>query len=283
MAMTCVFPGIKFQSSVTGYRISCAYTPTKGFQGRFFVYVLVHVDAGTAPGVVDLGANGPPPKGTLQLTGNLGVDHSFPHISLLSTEDIATRREKFRILEFYYDATVSDTDKVRPTLKNTWTRTAQDGQLGPSYKFNLGAGEENLLAFSSRRTTTGGNVLRFSTFGNDKAGNSWFTKIFRFAEDGQAFTIPFAGQTVRINNAVLGCVYLDETFGELLKWPLPPLRRYTDPSVNSELVQMDVAAAAPDRLLADANQRYQPNHLGDIVQTATFFLNDQNERNLQVP
>jgi hypothetical protein len=283
MPMTATFPGAKFTNSVTGYRVSLCYQPGLGFQGQFYVYVHVRVDASTEPGVVDLGADGQTPKGSLQLSGGHGIDHTFPDIKLTDVEDVATRAEKFRLLEFQYDPVDTDTNKKRPKFANTWKRQVQDGRLGKAYKFNLGGGEENVLAYAARRSAMGANVLRFTTLANNIDKNSWFAKVFKFVDDAKDFVVPFGNEPIKVSPASVSKIYLDETYGELLDWPMPALRRYSVAGAG-DLVRMDVPAYTSKRLLEHENQPFTPQELSDVVQTATFVFNAQGQtRNIRIP
>src|SRR5262245_53213513 len=111
MALSANFPNASFKD-VTGYRISACLTPGNGFQGSFYVYVSVRVDAGHAPGVVNLGSDGAPPSGELQISGAMNkekkITMGFPGIHLITAEVGATRWRRLRLIEFQYPTQLTD-------------------------------------------------------------------------------------------------------------------------------------------------------------------------------
>lgn len=283
MALSASFTGASF-TDVTGYRISACLTPGTGFQGNFYVYVSVRVDAKHVPGVVDLGKEGDPPSGPLQITGAMNaekkIELNFPGITLITAEVGATRWRRLRLVEFQYPANLTDgKDKFganAPKLTNTWTREVKTGRLGEAYKFNIGGGPENVLGFRSRQSSVGRNIIRLSSLGSK---NSWMTKLLDFHAKGEAFNVqvgnlPFG---VTVENAQR--VYVEESFGDLLEYPPVPLELVDQPG-GAGLGRFTLPDFSPAELLADEDQTtlYADPSRQEVVQTATIVFRNPHHR-----
>src|SRR6188508_1999067 len=95
---------LKF-TSLRGYIISTCFIPDQGYQGNFYVYVYdVHEARNKFEQPMKVGdplqakSNY---RGTLELSGE-DRNYKFENIDFTAAENGATRRERFRILEFRY-------------------------------------------------------------------------------------------------------------------------------------------------------------------------------------
>jgi hypothetical protein len=293
--LTASFPGASFKD-VTGYRISACLTPGTGFQGNFYVYVSVQVDAQYLPGSVNLGTSGNPPKGPLQITGQMNaskkIDHTFDGITLITAEVGATRRKRLRLVEFQYPADVTDAEKKfqdkPPKLNNTWTREVAQGRLGDGYQFNIGGGDEHLLGFRSQQSANGRNLFRLASLGSK---NSWLQKLLDFHKTGAAFNITVGRLSLPVDVSTVQRLYVEESFGDLLAFPPPPLAAVeqqetaTSPENLIALGRFSLPDLSPAELLADEanNALYANNARQEVVQTATIVYRNPHHRDKQLP
>jgi hypothetical protein len=114
---------------------------------------------------VNVGTDNAPARDKLQILGD-GRNYSFSGIDLLSAQVGATRRKRYRMLEFKYTQGQLKTANL-VKVPNSSTTALADGGLGGDYKYALGGAAENLLGFRYRPAATGANAVRFCALRNN--------------------------------------------------------------------------------------------------------------------
>jgi hypothetical protein len=281
-------PGQKFElTNISGFRISVCLTPSQGFQGQFYVYVWQRIAAKARLDPVSPGGAGQTLRGTLVLAGDTGA-HEFHNIDLVGVETGVTRHERLRLLEFQYDRAFTDTKKLPATLRSLNTSSLPDGRLGNDYKFGLEKNrDEHLLGFRSRQSASGAAVLRFSSLLTDK--QSWLQEIVK-ANDQRTqpgkgfpeFEINFSPGRIKVNQENLNLVFVDESYGEMLRFPPPSLRDLTPhghADQQAELIRLagfarlNMASHSPETLLVhDSLEDFHAAVGPETVETATFLF-----------
>jgi hypothetical protein len=285
--------GSKFNlKTVVGYKISAVLTPGEGFQDYFYVYV---ADMQSAPDrferAVNVGTEGAPARDTLQILGD-GRNYSFKEIDLLSAEVGATRRHRYRLLEFKYTQARLRTPNL-VTVPNSSKSGLKDGGLGDDYKYALGGAAENLLGFRYRPAATGANAVRFCALRNNQ--NSFLEKMIK-ANDEMAqgnemsdFTVTFTqeGQSFPVTKENLLRMYIDESFGYLAGEELSPLSSIVtgaEPDTIAQAVRSKLADYTGRRLLEFEDKTDSVARESDsrAVETATFVFKTGEAQNKNI-
>jgi len=285
--------GSKFNlKTVVGYRISAALTPGEGFQNYFYVYVWDTQNANDRfDKAVNVGTDGAPTRDTLRILGD-GRNYSFENIDLLTAQVGATRRTRYRLLEFRYTMGMLKTPNL-VKVPNSSKSGLKDGGLGGDYKYALGGASENLLGFRYRPAATGANAVRFSALRNDQ--NSFLEQMIK-ANDQMSqgnemsdFTVTFTqeGQSFPVTKENLIRMYVDESFGYLVGEEQPALSSVVTGD-SSDAIAQAVRSKLPDytgrRLLefedkTDAESRESDSR---AVETATFVFRTGNAQNMNI-
>lgn len=279
---------------VVGYRISVAWVPNDGFDWFFYVYVWDKQEAGTRfPQVVQFQADGKPTRGSLQIIG-AQRRYTFQNIDLMSAQIGATRRFRYRLLEFRYDKAVISTGATPVTIQNDATDKVNVAGLGADYQYAVGGDSEPLLGFRYRPAAAGANVVRFCALRNNQ--NCFLAKLIAANNNRNqnadnsfsAFTVNAPqGIAINVTQQNLQTMYLDESFGYMLGENLPPLSSLVSaaPDIMLQAVQLKLEDYFSRQLLAFDSQQTAP--VGSeadkrTVETATFVFIPGNYQNLAI-
>jgi hypothetical protein len=275
---------------VVGYKISAAWTPNNGFQSYFYVYVWDMENAQTPfAQAVNVGEVGVPKRGTLVLDGH-ERHYEFKNIDLMSAQVGATRRYRYRLLEFRYDEAVVADGDTPINLENTGTDKTAEGGLKDSYKYALDDDSEHLLGFRYRPIATGANVVRFSTLRNSK--NCFLKKMIAANNEKNKkqplteFDIQFSQGNIKVTQQNLLNMYVDESFGYMVDERQPPLSSLTDGAAANMLAAVTCGIedfTQRELLTLDSKPDPNPRELDPrTVETATFVFKQGNHQNLNI-
>lgn len=280
-------------NDIVGYRITANWTPNVGFQGFFYVYVWDQNQPQTAfPEAVNAGTNGAPTRGTLTLDGNQRT-YTFTNIDLMSAQVGATRRFRYRLLEYRFDPAVTQvkggTTPVQIT--NNVTDQPAPGGLKTDYNYALDQGSEPLFGYRTRVAATGVNVVRFSSMRNNQ--NCFLQKMIAANDSlnqGQPlpqFTVQFSQQSYNVTQDNLGTMYVEESYGYLQGEKQPPLADLIPGAVQGitqKAVRLELNDYTQrDLLELDQNTDPTPRELESrTIETATFVFKVGNYQNVQI-
>jgi hypothetical protein len=275
---------------VVGYKIAANWTPIVGFQGYFYVYVWDMQHPGTPfDNAVDVGQQGVPKRATLTLDGGERT-YKFKTIDLISAQVGATRRFRYRLLEFRYDEAVVSNGNTPVEINNKGKDKVSEGGLGTAYQYALDDAAENLLGFRARMAAAGGNVVRFSTLRNNQ--NCFLKKMLKANDERNQgnrmsdFDITFSQGNMTVTQENLKTMYVDESFGYLQGEPQPPLFGLV--AGGDALIRQAVTLKMDDysqrELLAlDVQQDPNPREADSrSIETATLVFNQGNYQNLRI-
>jgi hypothetical protein len=255
MPITSTFGTAANFTNVTGYAASVCFTPTMGFQGQYWFYIYDKVDAKQKPTPVSLGPVGAPTVGVLAVNGE-SRNYNFPDITLQSVEPGATRRERYRTVEFSYPHTPGTSHSIPAVLSNTGTNVLSEGLLGKDYVWGVDTPPQHLLGFQARLSAGASVVVRFASLRNAK--NSILGRVVQM-NNAQATTadqamtpweIKFAQGDLTITKDNLVRLFVQELYGECCKWPIPTLSDYLAPGAGPSLARLNPPAPAADVLLS---------------------------------
>jgi hypothetical protein len=275
---------------VVGYKVAANWTPIVGFQGYFYVYVWDSQHPGSPfDEAVDVGEKGKPKRGSLTLDGGERT-YTFDSIDLISAQVGATRRFRYRLLEFRYDEAVVSNGDTPVKVNNKGKDQSSEGGLGTDYQYALDDGAENLLGFRTRVAAAGGTVVRFSTLRNNQ--NCFLQKMIKANDERNQrkrmsdFTVTFSQGDLTVTQESLKTMYVDESFGYLGGEKQPPLLSLV--SGGDQLIRRAVTLSMDDysqRELLDLDVQQDPNPLeadSRTIETATFVFNPGNYQNLKI-
>jgi hypothetical protein len=291
MPITATFDKLEF-NNVAGYLISMCMTPNQGFQGHFYVYLYDTGDPQYKLQPVDIHDDGPTPRGTLQIVGDQR-SYKFENLDMTVVEAGMTRRERFRLVEFRYAPDISDKVKLPAELDNTsGVNLAQSG-FQDDYKFNLGDGGEDLLGFRARLSARDAILLRLSSLRNTT--NSWVKKIVEVNNEQVTKTgtdrfmpsfeiaLGFSPDKLQVTKDNLVRLFVQEAYGDALKWRQPTLTDYITGSSGPELARLNPDALTPQTLVEHEEQTgFTPSAGSKTIETATFLFKAQQYRNLPI-
>lgn len=229
------FDQLKFEN-IEGYRISCRLTPSRGFDGHFFVYIDERRQALTPFAEQAKVSKAEqqsikPVRGTLQLKEADRV-YDFQNIDLAYAELGATRRERTRYFEFRYDPAITDVRNANPiTIKGKKKDALKPSELGSDY---MGGTDENrhLLGFRAFVSASAGTVVRLSNLG--ALPKSFLEKVVDLNKQMQAaagdkvlpeFTVKFSQGDFAVTPDNLIALFVEESWGSLAHHPTPPVHR----------------------------------------------------------
>ena len=229
MALKASYANESLGHIVTGYRISCLYSPSKGFEGNFYVYLYLKNKSARQP---------LPPVSLRSAAADLlfegeqeneGPQHNFPKIHFQSAETWITRRERIRILEFKYDEEILKDSGTNIELVNTSTKDVEtQGDLTGAYDMTLAGGTPvHLLAFSARQTPLQSNSLRFVRYATyrDKSDDcAWLRKIVNGRFSFRDFQVHLGDQPpIQVAKSNVARIHIDESYGDMLSIEQPSL------------------------------------------------------------
>jgi len=283
------FEGVNLRN-VVGYKISANWTPNNGFQGFFYVYVWDRQHPGTPfTEAVDMGADGEPKRGSLILDGSERT-YKFNKIDLISAQVGATRRFRYRLLEFRYDEAVLTDGDTPVEIENKSPAKVMKGGLKDDYKYSLGGEAEHLLGFRTRLASAGGNVARFSALRNN--ANCFLEKMIKANNEKNGnkrisdFTVTFAQGDLLVTQDSLSTMYVDESFGYLQGEPQPSLFELVagDDGVRQRAVSIRMDDYTQRDLLEfDVKQDPTPREVeARTIETATFVFNQGHHQDLKI-
>jgi hypothetical protein len=267
---------------VEGYRISGALTPHAGFGGNFHVYIWDRIDAKNKYDAgVDVGKEGKAPRGTLEIHGD-GRNYSFKNMDLTFAELGATRRERFRVVEFRYDPDNKYDDKFDVSLDCDIKGKPAKGALEDDYLYSLpGADSEHLLEFRTLVAPNAQTVVRLTAMRTSaKSFVQQIIDVHNAKDRTLDFTIKFAPKDIEIKEGNLARMFVDETYGLMQRQPQRDLSEYV--SGSEELSRFYLPAlSASDIMAHDADARFRPEQLTpQTLETATLVFNSGAMRDL---
>jgi hypothetical protein len=285
------FGGIEFHE-VVGYRIGAVYTPSAGFQGAFFVYVMDRSDAATPfKQGVDPGKDGKPITDMLQFAD---ADHTyaFEDISLFAAQVGATRAHRYRTFEFKYDANVIDVKQPTITLEAKHPHELNKNALEDDYRWSVVGKEQYLLGFSALAAASASSAYRFHAL--QTGANSILPKLIEAnltrmnRQAMETMTINFSQAQLEVNDRTAARIIVEESFGSLLQLPsksLEEMRQVNLPSTTA-LVRRpihDLSAAELLQFEADPHSSYSGNGgYSSSVQTVTVVFHQGHYQSLPV-
>jgi hypothetical protein len=276
------FPNVK------GYAITACFTPNFGFQHQWWVYLLDAVDAAKPPEPAAFDNSGRNPEDTLLIFGD-DRSYQFPEITLNSIEPGATRRERFRVLEFQYPHTPGVAQSIPAVLSNTSDKVLEVGALQRDYEYGLDTFPQHLLGFHARLAPNDAVVLRFAGLRN--AHNSFVEKLLQVnnqmaannARKMPSLTVKFAQGNINVTPRNLVRAFICELYGECLKWPLPTLSDYLRADANADMARLNPPAHQPEELLEhEIKREYRPASVGYTVEVLTLILQPGHYRDLVI-
>lgn len=280
------FDGATYKN-IEGYRISACLTPTIGFQGNFYVYLWDRMEAGTPfESAVDVGPEGKAKVGTLEIVDS-ERSYKFEGINLWYSEAGVTRRERYRLLEFRFDKEVLDTKSV--TLTNSSEAKLMKGGLDEDYTFSLGGGTQQVLGFRAQVAADHATVVRFSALRCKE--NSFLEKVIELNAEQQkdntkmpSFTITFSQGDIEVKRENLQRIYVDESYGELRRIPLPRLSQLVESKFSPELSRLHMDDFSGEQLLDhDTSHQFVDTQLDPkTVETATLVFEKGYKRDIKV-
>jgi hypothetical protein len=282
MAFTASFtkagnPPILF-GNIVGYRASACFTLGAGFQSEFYLYLVEELLASGKLAEIAIPNLAADFRGELVMTDE-DREYTLKDIDLLAIEPGVSRKNRYRVLEFRYDATVSNKG-VKASLKFKTGVKLAAGELGEDYRFVAGAGKEELLGFRARQSATGAPVYRFSSLRNKV--HSWLERLLRETKDGQThnpeFTVAFSQGEFKVNPTTASKIFVDESWGVCREWPQPSLASLSVPAD-----QMPPARVAPPALTPLGLLRIDSGTQdARTMDTATFVFQVQNYHNVKL-
>jgi hypothetical protein len=288
---------LKF-TSIRGYIISAAFIPDQGYQGHFYVYVFdVHEARNPFTEKMKVGdpnAASPALRGTLELSGE-DRNYKFEKIDFTMTETGATRRERFRILEFRYDRNLTDKEKLSAELSQASPTVLMPGALKDDYTFILddGSEKEHLLGLTARLGPEDSAVVRFAKYRN--LSNSMMEKVLALNNDrvsvlGSAramadfkLTFGFANDPIPVTRSNLLRVFTHEAYGLGLYYQLPTLTGLITGGAGPEKARLSVDSLTPYQLLLhDSEKDSAAEAATRTVETTTLVFQKGYLRDLPV-
>jgi len=272
--------------NIMGYKVTTCFTPGIGFQDRFYVYLYERVEASVTSSdreklyISPNTSDGHHPEGQLTIDGDHRT-YNFKKIQLNNIHAGVTRRERYRLFEFGYPKNVIDDgqDELIDVKNNTSETVLNVGLLRDDYKAGL-SGTEQVLGASSSHSGSSVPIFRFSTLRNKN--NSWMKQIVE-TQLGQRkdenkkmkdFTVSFTRKELKVTRENVRKIYVDESYGEMLKTPLPSLSAILD-SIQSDtdLARVDWAAHSPEDLTAHEDNRGFRSYSGErTLETITLVF-----------
>lgn len=277
MPITSTFGATRF-TNVTGYAASVCFTPTQGFQGQYWVYVYDKVDAKQKPDPVNVGAADATTTGDLMIGGEYR-SYQFPQITLQSVEPGATRRERYRTVEFSYPHTPKVSQTIPAVLKNTGTNVLKPGLLGKDFVWGVDTPPQHLLGFQARLSTAGSVVVRFAALRNAK--NSILERVVKMNNDQATaadqtmppLDIKFAQGDLSITKDSIVHLFAQELYGECGKWPTTTLSEFLAKGAGPSLARLNPPAHTADELLRhEIEQGYENTATGFTVEICTIIF-----------
>ncbi len=268
---------------VQGFKISTAFSPRSGFEGRFLVYLWDCIEADTAfekpVKVVD--GTGDRIRDSLVLkTKDDKVRYTFPKITLGHAEIGATRAHRYRLVEFDYPRDLTERgESVDIDLQNSSEDKLEYGRLKKDYNFNLeGGSEEPLLGYRTRLLPNGVTVIRYAAIRNKE--NSFLKKLIEINKaqltgEMPKFKISFKQGPVEVTQDNLVVAFVDESWGFFTDLPLPALGRVAEMArdANRSLAQLTSEDFSPERLMKHTDQNFAWDYAtANAVETATFVF-----------
>ena len=288
---------LKF-TSLRGYIISTCFIPDQGYQGNFYVYVYdVHEARNKFEQPMKVGdplqAKGNY-RGTLELSGE-NRNYKFEKIDFTAAENGATRRERFRILEFRYDRNLSDKQALGAELTNESTTVLMPGALEDDYTFILDDGQEkeHLLGFNARLGSEDSAVVRFAKYRNTH--NSLGAKMLQLNNDQVAvlgatrtmanfkLTFGFATDPITVTPLNLLRIFTHESYGLGLFPTLPSLSSLITGGAGPEKARLNAESLTPYQLLLhDSEKESAMESTTRTVETTTLVFQKGYLRDLPV-
>ena len=274
---------------VEGYRIAAALT-SEGLGGRFFVHVLDRWDA-RFPASSSVAFDTTQPVGKLQLGGDGKRTYVFNDIVLRDAVIGATRRERYRQLEFEYEQRVFIEREGLPiNLENTDEVLTLPGLLKDDYKYQLSTDQngiqEHLLGFSVRLSHHESVVMRFVALRNKY--NSFMQSAVEMHnatyDKGKIsdLTIQFSQGPVELTSKNLRMFYVEEVYGEFLTYPSMSLSEAQDTEQSDKLIRAGMSGLRADTLLDhDSKPGFSPGNANPLaVEIATAVFHPGYYRNM---
>jgi hypothetical protein len=283
------FGNIKFDQ-IEGYKISVAFTPNRGFEGNFYVYIWDYVDADkpfddglkVADGNERL-------RDVLTISQGSKVTYEFPDIDLSYAEIGATRALRYRIVEFRYNQDRTDRgNNAKISIKNETTKKISAGALKDDYDFKLDDGSpESLLGFRARLSPYESTIVRFSSIRNNS--NSLLEKIIETNEsqindDMKSFKVSFKQHEFDVNVDNLQLAFVDESYGLATEVPLPVVNDIINASTQAAgMARLKTSDFLPRELLDHDMKQVRHRDLSmDTVETTTLFFKGANYKDIQI-
>lgn len=284
-------------SSIRGYIISTCFIPDQGYQGHFYVYIFDSHEADTkfdetmytgdaaSKGVI---------RGTLEISGETR-NYKFEKIDFTYAETGATRRERFRILEFRYNRNLTDREAVPATIGTVSTEKLTQGGLGTDYTFILddSSETEHLLGFSARLASEDSAVVRFSKLRNQ--WNSTTEKVLKLNNDRVSvlgaeramtpfkLTFGFRNDPITVDRDNLLRVFTHEAYGLGMPLGIPSLSGLITAGAGPEKARLAPEAYTPLQLLLHESEQEQAVSAATrSVETTTFVFQKGHLRDLPV-
>jgi hypothetical protein len=253
--------------------------PGQGFGGRFYVYIFEVVDAVKSRKHVDVGKDGLVPRMNLSIKGD-NRDYEFKEIDLWSVETGVTRSERYRLLEFRYDPELTDRGEKAPVkLSNTDKTELKKGALQDDYMYALGGSAEHLLGCVGRQCGNEDSIVRFTGLRNHQ--NSWVEKIIQLNDQQVTesnmlmpeWEVKFSRRALKIDRTNLRMVLAEESYGDLLTYPIPSLVNIASRDVGQDHARLNLHTMTPwDLAEHDQRRGFQAIAKERSLETATLLF-----------
>ena len=200
-----------------------------------------------------------------------------------------TRRERYRLLEFRFDKAIIDTQSSPVTLTNSSQAELKPSALDEDYTFSLGGGAQHLLGFRALVSAEHATCARFVSLRTRQ--NSFLQKVIEVNKEQHGgdrqmprFTVTFSQGDLEVTKENLVRVYVDESYGELRRVPLPTLSDLVAQQMDPEVLRVRMNDFTGEELLDhDTSHQFVEAHLDPkTVETATFVFQTGFQRSIRI-